>query len=262
MRKIRCDALPEGCSHCTTVNLPCYVTDRVSRRTERRGYAQDLERQIEAMTAHIRDLEKLVTDRGVGVHPFTWETYRPTCPPGVTFNPRLGTATQEPDAKDRWSQVDSLWIKNYAPVTQYFPVGYSTGASSQYSSQPMLESRPTDQYLGVLPDSAPLSSIKGTKLSILGTTIDITSFDAPDMDEPDPDTPAGSPLYNKSLMAFLQSSLGINPKIDIELPGRDDAMSYVNWYFVLIHPFMPVLHRPSFEKLVSCSTGPVRWHRC
>jgi hypothetical protein len=258
VRKIRCDALPEGCSHCTNQNLECYVTDRVTGRTERRGYLQQLEREKTAMLDQIRDLEKLLHSNGIEVRPFEWSPYESSYPPGLSFD-NMGNPVQDPSAKDQWAQIGSLWVKNYGSKPHYVPTGYSTDHStgaSQYSRLSLLETRPTEGYIGVLTDNSPLSSIKGTKLSILGTTIDITSFDAPDMDEALPGKEPGSPLYNKSLMAYLQSTLGVNPKLkDVDLPSRHDAFTYSEWYFLLIYPFMPVLHKPSFLKLVS--GGPI-----
>ncbi|SPO02582.1 uncharacterized protein DNG_05255 [Cephalotrichum gorgonifer] len=61
-RKIKCDGLPEGCSPCATAGVDCYVTDRISGRTERRGYLQDLERERERMVAYIRDLESVIAE--------------------------------------------------------------------------------------------------------------------------------------------------------------------------------------------------------
>lgn len=243
VRKIRCDALPEGCSHCANQNLECYVTDRVTGRTERRGYLQQLEREKGAMLIHIRELEQLLKSNGVEVRPWQWPGYTTTYPPGAAFD-SLGNPVQDSSSKDQWHQVGLLWVKNGRSKTPTNPSGYTPWS--------LLEPRSTDSYLGVSSDSAPLSSIKGTKLSILGTTIDITSFDAPDMDEPPPGTPIGSPLYNKSVMAFLQSTLNINPALgNVELPSRLDAFTYAEWYFLMISPFLPVLHKPSFDQLVS-----------
>lgn len=245
MRKIRCDALPEGCSHCATQNLDCYVTDRVTGRTERRGYLQQLEREKGAMLVHIRELEKLLESNGVEVRPWQFPGYTTTYPPGVTFD-AMGNPVQDPSSKDHWQQAGLVWVKNQPQKPPS-----NNGAYTPWS---LLATRPRDSYLGVSSsDSAPLSSIKGTMLSILGTTIDITSFDAPDMDEPPPGTPIGSPLYNKSVMAFLQSCLNVNPPLgDVELPSRKDAFIYAEWYFLMISPFLPVLHKPSFLQLVSC----------
>ncbi|KAK4097422.1 hypothetical protein N658DRAFT_478881 [Parathielavia hyrcaniae] len=245
VRKIRCDALPEGCSHCVTQNLECYVTDRVTGRTERRGYLQQLEREKGAMLVHIRELEKLLENNGVEVRPWQWPGYTTTYPPGVNFD-ALGNPIQEPASKDQWQQVGLVWAKNGGRPK------LSPGSSSAPPPWLLPASRLKDSYLGVSADSAPLSSIKGTTLSILGTTIDITSFDAPDMDEPPPGTPIGSPLYNKSVMSFFQSCLNVNPPLgNVELPAKQDAFRYAEWYFLMISPFLPILHKPSFFQLLT-----------
>lgn len=205
------------------------------------------------MLTHIRDMEKLLQVNGTEVRPWEWTAYGQSYPPGLSFD-NMGNPIQDPNSKDQWSQFGSLWVKNYQGKPLDLSIGPQGqgGHSSGYTRSSLLETRPTEGYLGVHTDSAPLSSIKGTRLSILGTTIDTTSFDAPDMDEPPPGTPAGSPLYNKSLAAFLQSALGINPKMEnIDLPSRQDAFVYSEWYFLMIHPFMPVLHQPSFLQLLT-----------
>lgn len=225
------------------------MTDRVTGRTERRGYLQQLEREKTAMQNHIRELEKLLQDNGVEVKPWVWPGYG-TQPPGTAYD-GMGNAPRDPSSRRQWQQIGSLWVRGEpAERKPGIPSGLPSGELTRYS---LLESRPTDSYLGVSSaDSAPLSSIKGTSLSVLGTTIDIASFDAPDMDEPPPGTPIGSPLYNKSVMAFLQSVLNINPRQgDVDLPSRQDAFTYAEWYFLMLSPFLPILHKPSFLQLVS-----------
>ncbi|KAK4680571.1 hypothetical protein QC764_100900 [Podospora pseudoanserina] len=238
VRKIRCDALPEGCSHCTNQNLECYVTDRVTGRTERRGYLQQLEREKGAMLAHIRSLEKLLENHGVEVRPWQFPGYNNTYPEGMVFD-----AVGNP-LKNSWSQVGLVWVKG----------GRQKPPSERSSSTryPLIEARPANNHLGVSSDKEPLSSIKGTTLSILGTTLDITaSFDGPDMDEPPAGTTFGTPLYNKSVQAFFQTSLNIHPAPpNVELPSRHDAFTYAEWYFLTLSPFLPILHKPSFLQLL------------
>ncbi|KAK0732355.1 hypothetical protein B0T21DRAFT_313402 [Apiosordaria backusii] len=238
VRKIRCDALPEGCSHCTNQNLECYVTDRVTGRTERRGYLQQLEREKGAMLAHIRSLEKLLESNGVEVRPWQFPGYNNTYPEGMVFD-AMGNPV-----KDQWSQVGLVWVKRgrLKPPSE-------RSSSTRYS---LVEARPADSHLGVSSDKEPLSSIKGTTLSILGTTLDITaSFEGPDMDEPPPGTSFGSPLYNKSVQAFFQTALNIHPApANVELPSRHDAFTYAEWYFLTLSPFLPILHKPSFLHLL------------
>ncbi|KAK1829598.1 transcriptional activator protein acu-15 [Podospora conica] len=243
VRKIRCDALAEGCSPCVTLSLDCYVTDRVTNRTERRGYLQQLEREKVAMLSHIQNLEKLLQDNGVEVRPWEYPSYKDTYPPGVVPD-TMGNLTQDGRPGCQWQLVRSVWVKGSADKQQL-----PSGPIARYSAP---RARPPEGHLGVSSDSAPLSSIKGTTLSILGTTIDITSFDAPDMDEPPPGTPIGSPLYNKSMMSFMQSILNINPRQEnVDLPSRQDAFTYAEWYFLMLSPFLPVLHKPSFHRLLT-----------
>ncbi|KAK7757060.1 hypothetical protein SLS62_001078 [Diatrype stigma] len=118
-------------------------------------------------------------------------------------------------------------------------------------SQDIVEPKPADAHLGVNTDQAPLSSIKGTTLSILGSTIDINLFDAPDMDETPPNAAARSPLYNKSLQAMMQTALNVNPPLHVEYPPKADAFTYAEWYFLMIYPFLPILHKPTFMTLLT-----------
>lgn len=256
VRKIRCDALPEGCSHCLNQNLECYVTDRVTGRTERRGYMQQLEREKNDMLTHIRDLEKLLGSSGIEVKPFDWPAFPPNpgYPSNVTYDARgnsLPNATAT-DSKDNWEQMsNSLWVKNHKPGTRLSRVSKAWNQGKAAA----------DVHLGVSADQAPLSSIKGTKLSILGSTIDLGSFEAPDVDEPPPGVQAKSPLYNKSVQAFLQSITNVNPHLHVEYPPRVDAFTYAEWYFLMLYPFCPVLHKPTFMTLVSrdtCLVGDFR----
>ena len=100
------------------------------------------------------------------------------------------------------------------------------------------------------PGNSNLSPIKGTALSILGMEIDIADFESPDIDEPDAPS-FHSQLYNKSYQAFLQSALNINPRLDkVELPEREKGITYAEWYFRVINPYMPLLHKPTFMRMV------------
>ncbi|KAI1415034.1 fungal-specific transcription factor domain-containing protein [Hypoxylon sp. FL1857] len=242
VRKIRCDALPEGCSHCINQNLECYVTDRVTGRTERRGYMQELEREKTDMINRIRDLESLLKQNGIEIKPFHSAStpVNNSVPDGSIDN--TGSHIQDSAGRSQWNQLGSSgWTKD-----RYRPPRLPFSNILRSTAEP----RPVDAHIGVGADQAPLSSIKGTTLSILGSTIDIGSFDAPDMDEPSPDAPAHSPVYNKSVHAMLQSVTNINPPLHVDYPPRADAFTYAEWYFLMIYPFHPVLHKPSFMNLL------------
>ncbi|KAG8412610.1 hypothetical protein J3459_015827 [Metarhizium acridum] len=93
-------------------------------------------------------------------------------------------------------------------------------------------------------------------LTLLGTTIETTSFDAPDVDEPPTAADPSVPLYNKSVQAFLRSAMRVNPAVQVELPTRENAFIYAEWYFITVASFMPLLHKPTFMKLVSFHSPP------
>ncbi|KAI3396539.1 hypothetical protein diail_12063 [Diaporthe ilicicola] len=240
VRKIRCDGLPEGCSPCAQQNLECYVTDRVTRRTERRGYLQQLEREKKDMMTRLRDMEKLLEDKGVQIRPWQW-----TAPYGLTnsFDP------DSDPSNDQWTQFFSLWVRDSSRQFQTPPNGYSAGQQS--SSPQSADPRAVDTRLGAIGENAPLCGINGTQLSILGTTIDITSFNAPDVDGLPAGMPNSTPLYNKSLQSFINSVSKVNPPLDVPLPAREEAFSYSEWFFVMLGPFIPVLHKPTYLRLLS-----------
>lgn len=107
-----------------------------------------------------------------------------------------------------------------------------------------------DNYLGVSSSGPQLSAIKGTALSILGMEIDIADFRSTDMDEPDSSV-FHPQLYNKSYQSFLQSSWNVNLRIEkVELPSRSEGITYAQWYFRVINPYCPLLHRGTFMRLV------------
>ena len=150
----------------------------------------------------------------------------------------------------------------YSPSPEYPQPG--NGLAGQQQEPNMFRALPTfragctgDNYLGVSPGNSSLSSIKGTALSILGMEIDIADFDSVDMDEPDGFHPQ---LYNKSYQAFLQSALNINPSLQkVDLPSRSEGLTYAQWYFRVINPYLPLLHKATFTKLVSqACTRPLR----
>ncbi|KAH8681821.1 fungal-specific transcription factor domain-containing protein [Xylariales sp. PMI_506] len=249
VRKIRCDALAEGCSHCINQNLDCYVTDRVTGRTERRGYMQQLEREKNDMLNRIQELEKLLTSHGVQVKPWERRTlgdsssagYPADVSPPYELKDGIASEADSPNSKLDWTQMSSsVWPKDSHPKSRFGGVDRSVS-----------ELKLADVHLGVGTDRAPLSSIKGTTLSILGSTIDIRSVDAPDMDEPAPGAQARSPLYNKSMQAMMQSCTNVNPQLHVEYPPRADAFIYAEWYFLMIYPFLPVLHKPTFMTLLT-----------
>jgi hypothetical protein len=83
--------------------------------------------------------------------------------------------------------------------------------------------------------------------------IDIADFSSSDMDEPSQAN--GFDSYNKSYASALMSIFNVNPKMEkVDLPVRDEGLTYAEWYFRILYPYTPVLHQPTFITLVSFST--------
>ncbi|RDL32971.1 Uncharacterized protein BP5553_08410 [Venustampulla echinocandica] len=229
VRKIRCDGLPGGCSPCLQNNSECRTTDRITGRATSRGYVEGIEQQNRDLQQRVRELEQQLTNR-----------YHDTGPgfgysqAASTQAPAWGSAASTFTAQPASSLAKSLSETDLLRPLPAFRAGF-----------------PGDNYLGVSEGLSNLSSIKGTSLSILGMEIDIADFESPDMDEPDPSI-FHPQLYNKSYQALLQSALNINPRLDkVELPAKDQAITYAEWFFRLINPYLPMLHKPSFMAILN-----------
>ena len=112
-----------------------------------------------------------------------------------------------------------------------------------------------DNYLGVSSGNSYISSIRGTSLNVLGMEIDLADNVSPDLDEPGPSTGAHDMLRNKSYHAFIQSAFYAHPKpVDPGLPSRQEAFTYTEWCFKTVLPYLPLLHKPTFLKLVSATS--------
>lgn len=193
---------------------------------------QELERDKNGMVSRIRELEKLLQENGVEVKPYQEE------------KADSGTESSEPPPSEpetsEWAQIGSLWVKNYTKKKTYSPRFPRSQLESRSESKGTVAGRPV----------APLNMMRGTKLTFLGTTIDTSSFPVPDVDEPE-DPNDTTPLYNKSAQAFVQTAMGVNPLVHVDLPSRQEAFTYADWYFMTIGAFIPVLHRPTFMKLLT-----------
>lgn len=188
---------------------------------------QELERDKNGMVSHIRQLEKLLLQNGVQVKPWQEESEAPESP------------TNEPPQVTEWAQVGSLWVKNYTQKSSYSPRFPRSKVESRSESRGTAAGRTV----------APLNSMRGTKFTVLGSTVDTSSFPVPDVDEPEDPTDA-TPLYNKSCYAFYQTTSNVSRPVEVELPPREEAFKYSHWYFMTVSVFVPVVHQPTFMTLL------------
>ena len=237
IRKIRCDALPGGCSPCLQTNTTCQTTDRTTGQTRVRGAEERLEEENRELRDRIQQLtdqlsrQQLQSTRGNEVTQSS--TYHDSSNAGYGYS-------QSPVPV----QPTSSWDGNN--------LGHQLHESAAFRTSPSFRAGGmSDAFVGVSTGNSNLSSIKGTVLSIFGMEIDIADFQSIDMDEPHKSS-FHCRLYNKSYQSFIQTALNINERIEKpDLPARRDGLSYAEWYFRTLNPYTPLLHKPSFIKLVS-----------
>ncbi|PVH87083.1 hypothetical protein DL98DRAFT_480037 [Cadophora sp. DSE1049] len=230
IRKIRCDPRETGCGPCEQNATECVTTDRITGQATRRGYTEALERQNDDSQHRIRELERQILQLGGNIK--STNGYQ---------NGSTGYEYQQP--APTWNATNSYPPQNLN--------GSPRQETNIFRPLPTLTTGTCgSNYLGVSAGNSNLSAIKGTALSILGMEIDIANFDSWDMDEPKDDH--NTELYNKSYQSFLQTALNVNPRMtNVELPERAIGFEYAIWYFRALNPYTPLLHKPTFMKLLT-----------
>ncbi|KAL8871588.1 MAG: hypothetical protein Q9174_002612 [Haloplaca sp. 1 TL-2023] len=244
---MRCDDSPEGCSPCLQNNSPCKTTDRITGRATVRGYVQNVERRLHILENHCRDLEERLASCGVDITaPDQHGDYS-------SISSSHATEHHERVSHPQW-QGEALQPANGSsyPSTDYDAPRRLSQVETSVSRLPDFRNGLTgDNYLGVSSGNTMVSSIRGTSLNVLGMEIDLTDYIHNDLDEPDPADYEKKPIYNKSYYAFILTAFSAKPKPqDIGLPPRQEGMKCVEWFFNVVNVYLPVLHRPSFMKLV------------
>lgn len=228
---------PGGCSPCLQTNTTCQTTDRTTGQTRVRGAEERLEDENRELRDRIQELTDQLSRQQLqqsrGSHVDQSSGYHDVSNAGYGYNQPSGP-----------TQPSSSWGGN--------DLGHHLHGSAAFRTSPSFRVGGVgDTFLGVSTGNSNLSSIKGTVLSIFGMEIDIADFKSIDMDEPHKST-FHTRLYNKSYQSFIQSALNINDRIEKpDLPNRRDGLSYADWYFRALNPYSPLLHKPSFIKLVS-----------
>lgn len=212
----------------------CRTTDRITGRAAPRGYVEGLETTNAQLQARIQELERQLGQQGI-----------PNSSKHSVFSEESAQSNGEHALWNGQSNPSGSFAMALTPTPHNKP---STLDNSE--TQPLLRTGFSgEHHLGIASSNSQLTAIRGTALSILGMEIDIADFTSEDMDEPISIT--HTPLYNKSYQAFLQSTLNVNPKIaKVELPGREEGLTYARWYFRVLNPFLPILHGPVFMTVV------------
>jgi hypothetical protein len=125
----------------------------------------------------------------------------------------------------------------------------SEGAPSRRSSHQTDHHLPSPRYVGWLaPDHVqPLcrGPVNGTMIDTMGRIIDVCDFVCDPMDEP----PPGQQVFNASRTSIVHTIFGFQRIDTPQLPTKQEAMSMVDGFLMIMTQYYPVVHRPSFKAL-------------
>ncbi|KAI9781309.1 MAG: hypothetical protein M1839_006102 [Geoglossum umbratile] len=237
----------QACDRCKN-STECRTTDRITGRATSRGYVESLEQENHELKNRVRELEARLVGLGVDVKPSTFHDSNTS--PAVDWNSGAGAN----DGSALWGSGGPGSSGSYRSATPVESTPRQHQETNFFRALPVFRAGcHGDNYLGISSGSSYLSSIKGTALSVLGMEIDIADFTSLDLDEPfSGSPPSGIDLYNKSYGSFLQSIFNVNPKMTkTALPARHNGLTYADWYFRVINPYVPILHKPTFMTLLT-----------
>ena len=110
---------------------------------------------------------------------------------------------------------------------------------------------PSAHYIGwPAPENAkPLCKgpVNGTKVDILDEIIDVADFDCAEMQNP---RPGQINVFNSSRTSIVNTIFGYQATGEPKMPSKEQALSTADHFLIIMSPFVPVLHRPSFRDLV------------
>ena len=210
---MRCDPNPLGCGPCKQKSLPCVTTDRISGRPSERGHTERLEGEINALRLQLNAyINKYGPMEGLDTMPRQPSPLQPC----QTFN----MGTEYPNDTTQHDQMRLL---------------------TDFIHSPAVLSGQGGPHFG---------PIRGTTVDVLDQHIDVADFDCPGMDEPKQPLPNGRYQFNNSRSSFLSTIMGQVKPPAPELPDRDSAFTYAKYYLSVVAPYTPLLHGPSFLRLV------------
>lgn len=240
---MRCDDMPDGCAPCMQNQSACQTTDRNTGEAVVRGHIKRLQRRIQ-------ELEDRLTSMGVDVK--TSDRYAdPSTTPLLQWSDDQGNANHnmwENDGQDLNSVHPNL--PQYA-TNRHRLLSDLTPDTSGTRLPQFRGGLAGNNYLGVSSGNSFVSSIRGTSLNVLGVEIDLADYMSADLDEPDPSSFVMKPVYNKSYHAFVHTAFSGKTKIEKpDLPPRSEGLTYAQWYFRVINPYLPLLHKSTFMSTV------------
>lgn len=232
---MKCDPSLDGCQPCRKANLPCKATDRITGDAHLRGEAARLNRENEDLRKEIQVYRRqlgLQDNAQMPTPPFSDNFATPNGSNGHNVRPERTQSDMHSDSQPEIGQrssadIDQTMTGNACRSTSDTPGrGYDTG-----------------------PHQGP---IHGTKIDLTDGYIDIAGFKCPDIDDAmklsQEILPVGVPGRRPST-AKQGSQRPERP----QMPNREEAMQYAENYLKVIGTYVPIVHGPTFRKLVKSS---------
>lgn len=139
----------------------------------------------------------------------------------------------------------------HAYQSRYGPLGAGDPPPPRQTSDIQNAQIPSARYVGwPAPDHIePLCKgpINATKVDIMDGVIDVADFDCDIMREP----PRGQCVFNASRTSIVSTVFGYQRIDDPKLPPKQEAVSLVESFLVVMSQYYPVVHRPTFRDLVN-----------
>lgn len=217
---MRCDPDPLGCGPCKSKSLPCVTTDRISGRPSERGHVERLEGEIHALRQQL----SAYMSRYGPMEGVDFQAIRPSSETSPTYPSSNGCGSDTTHGPDIRLMADFL------------DAGQANSGLNG-------------------PHPGP---IRGTKVDVMGEEVDIADFDCPEMDEAKPGMRESQYQFNNSRLSFLNTIMGHSRPPTPPLPDKEQAITFAKYYNQAVGPYAPILHTPSFMKLVSRNL----WHWC
>ncbi|KAL7268445.1 hypothetical protein RUND412_008932 [Rhizina undulata] len=247
VRKIRCDGLPGGCSPCSQNRTECRTTDRISQKAIPRGYIEALESKCAQLEVKNKEMEAALTRLGIE-NRNNGNNHNNGFPPSHGADWMSNGLRPMGVTGDRW-QTNG---KSFHHQPAYAPAAPCCSSSTPDKLCQTMRSgsfRPGNMgahYLGISSGNSYLSSMKASALSLLGIDIDLS-----DLDPNEPARRDGVSSNDESYGSCLATIFNVNPNVSkVELPPKEEAMGYVDWFFHVSHPYLPILHKPTFVKML------------
>ena len=200
---------------------------------------QDLESKNKELQAALIAMEATNRVASNGFAPFENADWAGSAKPQPSTAARLSYG-------ERWKVGDRADMNAYPPVNGGAPAMMEKSASSTGRGASFRPGTANTHYLGMSAGNSYLSSMKAIALSLLGIDIDLSALD--------PSEPAGHASANQTDESYgscLSTIFNVNPNVPkAELPPKEDGMQFINYFFIISHPYLPILHIPSFINMV------------